>query len=121
MYTNFMSSGGYTFPPPVQYGVDYEDIDSENSTRNEQARLHRDRLRAEVTKIKVSWKLTPEQLAAVATRLRPKEFSLTFWNATTAQRETKTMYCSRKSSELLKNDADPLEQYWLYSADIIEC
>jgi hypothetical protein len=122
MFSEFMRMSGYTFPAPTEYVVDYEDIDSEKSTRNEAAYLDRDRLRAEVTKIRVGWKVTTAELTDIASHLRPETITLTFWNATTARYETKTMYCSRKSAELLRNDDDPTAgQYWHYTANITEC
>lgn len=119
-FSNFMASGQYTFPAPTKYEVDYEDIDSKNSTRSEAAYLHRDRLRAETHVISVAWRLTPTELASVAAALRPATFSLTFFDATAGTTRTATMYCSKKHASLLANADNTSEQYWEYSANIIE-
>jgi len=119
-YSNFMSSGSYTFPAPTKYEVDYEDIDSKQSTRSEAAFLHRDRLRAETHIISVAWRLTPSELEGVAAALRPENFPLTFFDATIGMTRTATMYCAKKHASLLVNADNAAEQYWEYSANIIE-
>jgi hypothetical protein len=115
-----MSSGTYTFPPPVEYAVSYEDIDSELSTRNELAVLCRYRLRPNVHKISVRWKLKPSELGDVASHLSLEEFTLNFLDLTTAAMVTAQMYCSRKSAVLIRNDTNPSDMWIDYQANIIE-
>lgn len=119
-FSNFLKSGSYTFPAPCEYQVDYEDIDSENTTRDQLAYTHRDRLRTEVKKIHVRWKLSPAQLEDVASHLRPKGFSLTYLDLTDGDVATSNFYCSRKSAKLIRNGTSTSDQYIDYSANIIE-
>ncbi len=119
-FSEFMQSGDYIFPPPVEYGVDFEDLDSPNTHRDQLGFGHRDRLRSEVRIIKARWRLKPEELSALAAHLRPKSFTLRYLDLTEGSYATGNMYCSKKSSKLIVNAASPEDQYIDYSANIIE-
>lgn len=119
-FSEFLKSGSYTFPAPTEYQVDYEDIDSENTTRDQRAYTHRDRLRAEVKKLHVRWKLTPDQLEAVAAHLRPASFTLTYLDLTLGEVRTSSFNCPKKSAKLIVNSSDPSGQWIDFSANIVE-
>ena len=120
MFSVFMRSGDYEFPAPVDYGVDYEDLDSEATKRNQLGRTNRDRIRCETKIIHVKWRIKSAELRSLASHLRPVGFSLYFLDLTIGDYTTGDMYCTKKSAKLLRNADDPAEQYVEYSANIIE-
>lgn len=115
--------GGIDMPNPSTYQVGTEDLDSENSKRTEDGIMRRDRIRAEVYSLSLSWEaLTAEQLTTVATALRPAAFNVTFFDPVTCTEKTISAYAAKKSAELVRkmNESNKTKSYWNYTATITQ-
>lgn len=115
--------GGIDMPNPSTYQVGTEDLDSENSKRTEDGIMRRDRIRAEVYSLSLSWEaLTAEQLTTVATALRPAAFNVTFFDPVTCTEKTISAYAAKKSAELVRkmNESNKTKSYWNYTVTITQ-
>jgi hypothetical protein len=114
--------GSTDLPSPVEYSVSLQDIDSENTRRTETGELTRDRVRAGVYKIQVTWKVTKTQLANIISAISPAELSVTFFDPTTSNNKTATMYSGDRTGNLvLLEDPDaPGESLWEFTTALIE-
>ena len=97
----FIQIGNYTLPTPTAYSCDYEDLDSEKTTRNERGYLKRDRLRADMFKISASFRIPIKELTSLANAVKPKTFVVKVFDLTTGGTVTKTMYASSKHAEIV--------------------
>ena len=113
--------GSTDLPEPSEYSVSLQDIDSENTKRTETGVLSRDRVRAGVYKIQVTWKVTKTQLKTITDALAPAQFSVTFFDPTTSSNPTKNMYSGDKSGKLVLYKTDsPNESQWELTTSLIE-
>lgn len=112
--------GNTDLPEPAEYSVALQDIDSENTKRSETGLLTRDRVRAGVYKLQVSWRVTKTQLKVITDALSPAKFSTTFFDPTTSTSPTKDMYCGDRTGKLVYNPGAPHESLWELSTSLIE-
>ncbi len=114
--------GSTDMPAPTKYTVTLQDIDSENTRRTETGLLQRDRVRAGVYKIQVSWKVTKVQLKQITDALSPAKFSVIFFDPTSSSNKTADMYCGDRTGNLilLKDPNNPNESLWELSTSLIE-
>ena len=111
---------GVDMPPPVEYSVSLQDIDSENTRRTETGVLQRDRVRAGVYKIQVKWLVTKTQLKTITDALKPAKFSVKFFDPTTSTTPTRYMYCGDRNADLVLNKENPDKSLWELSTSLIE-
>ncbi len=111
---------GVDMPPPVEYSVSLQDIDSENTRRTETGVLQRDRVRAGVYKIEVKWLVTKTQLKTITDALKPAKFSVMFFDPTTSTNPTRSMYCGDRNADLVLNKENPDKSLWELSTSLIE-
>lgn len=113
--------GGADMPSPTKYNVTLQDIDSANTTRTETGELIRDRIRAGVYKIGVTWLVEHTQIKTITDAIAPDKFQVTFFDPTTNANKTCDMYCGDRSGELkhYKHD-DPGKSLWEISTSLIE-
>lgn len=113
--------GGIDMPAPTKYNVTLQDLDSENTTRTETGDLVRDRIRAGVYKIGVTWLVEHTVLKNITDALAPAKFNVTFFDPTTNTNQTKEMYCGDRNGELkhYKHD-NPSKSLWEISTSLIE-
>jgi hypothetical protein len=105
---------GTALPAPTKYNVDFNDIDSASSGRNDQAIMVRDIIRRDVANIQLGWDLlTTTELETIINLLDDK-MTVQFFNGTI---KTATMYHGKISEEM---KAYPDETYWSLSFDLIE-
>ena len=97
-----ISIGGTALPSPTSYSVSLSDLDSENTTRNAQGVLIRDRVRAKVYKIDIGWEfLSPAQLQTITNAAAGVKLSVSFFDPTTGTANvTKTMYVGDRQAGL---------------------
>lgn len=108
---------GVTLPAPLPYEPEYADLDSENSGRGEDGVMKRDRVRAGVVNLAVSWQfLTDAQMTTVINALSPASFDFTFRAHTGLT--TKRGYCSHKKAKVAFMDG--AVPFWHVQAAIIE-
>lgn len=112
--------GSFTPISPKSYGVQRSDLDSEDSGRSETGVMFRNRIRAGVYKIQVTWRVNRSQLSAIATAISPDSFSATFFDPTTASTKTCTMYAGDRSATMVLNADTAAETLWDLSVNFIE-
>ena len=93
---------GVELPSPSKYKVKISDLDSEATTRNSEGYLIRDRVRAGVYRIDVSWEaLTHSDYLTVVNALSPAKFTVEFWDPNSATAQTAQMYAGDRDAELV--------------------
>lgn len=112
--------GSFTPISPRSYGVQRSDLDSEDSGRSETGMMFRNRIRAGVYKIQVTWRVNRSQLSAIANAISPDSFSATFFDPTTASTKTCTMYAGDRSATMVLNADTAAETLWDLSVNFIE-
>lgn len=98
-----LTIGGVALPDPTEYKVTLQDLDSDNTTRSETGKLHRDRIRAGIYKIEVSWVVTKAELKIITDAVAPARFSVSFFDPTKANYTTAQMYAGDRSGGLKVN------------------
>lgn len=116
--------GSTNLPNPSSYKISRSDMDGPKTKRTEAGVLNRERVRAGVYKIQVSWEaLTMAELTAVTAALAPAEFTVTFFDATTsAANKTAKMYAGDRSAELVRviDENKTAESRWSLSVSLTE-
>lgn len=116
--------GGTALPAPSSYAVSRADLDGPNTKRTEDGKLQRDRVRAGVYKIELSWDLlTPAQLQTITNAIAPVKLTVVFFDPTTFNTaKTASMYAGDRSSELVRNlnEDRASESYWSLSFNLTE-
>lgn len=94
---------GTELPAPTNYSVQYSDIDSSDTGRAENGVMLRNRIRAGVAKISVSWKmLTQEDTDLVIDAVKDESFTVEYYGGSAAA----TMYAGDKSLQLVCIEKD---------------
>jgi hypothetical protein len=115
--------GGVDMPNPTSYSGDLSDLDSDNTGRaSETGYMTRDRVRAGIYKLKLTWRVPRSQLKTIADAISPESFSVSFFDPTTAGNTTATMYAGSPSWNLLSylDESTPGESWWELSVNLIE-
>ena len=114
--------GGVAMPQPTQYQVTLQDLDSENTTRNEAGKLKRDRIRAGVYKIAVTWQVNRAGLKKITDAVAPASFAVVFFDPATGGNKTATMYAGDRTGELLAytDEARPGDSLWEVTVDLTQ-
>lgn len=118
--SNYITINGTRLPTPTTYRVQMADLDTENTTRDETGVLHRDRIRAGVYKIIVSWRLRSSQLASIISLIQSSSFTVTFFDTNTMSYQTKTMYAGDRESEVIIGDETAAGVLVDFNVDFIE-
>lgn len=111
-----------TLPNPVGYKVSLQDLDSENTTRSETGHMTRDRVRAGVYKIDVTWQLKRPALQQITDQLEPAKFEVKFFDPTDSAVHAAQMYCGDRTGTLksFPDENKPEESLWELSVQLIE-
>ena len=119
----FLEIGSYVFPAPTKFSCNYEDLDSEKTTRNERGVLaNRDRLRADMFTISASYRIKISELSNMASALKPKIFTAKVFDLTSGGVVQKKMYASSKHAEIVLVNQNNATETWVdYSFNLIEC
>lgn len=113
---NIISIDGVELPAPMTYSVEYNDLDSDDSGRSEDGKLHRVRVRSKVAKIKVSWRQVDQEKAdLILTSIAPESFEVVYYFGT---QQTATMYAGSPSCELIRVNNGQAK--WNIGFDLIE-
>ena len=93
-------ANGVSLPEPSAYKATAQDIDSENTGRNENGVMFRERIRKDVYKIQASWQnISESDKDTIINAIQNATFSVTFFYGT--QTLTKTMYVGDRSCDLV--------------------
>ena len=113
---NILTINGVQLPPPMVYEVEYNDLDSEDTGRSENGKLHRKRVRYNVAKIKVAWEqLTTENADIILNAIASDSFQVTYYFGI---QKTATMYAGNRSCKLLRINYNQAK--WNIGFDLIE-
>ncbi len=113
--------GSTDMPAPTKYTVTLQDIDSANTARTETGVLIRDRVRAGVYKIEVTWLVEHTQIKTITDAIAADKFQVTFFDPTTNTNKTCYMYCGDRSGDLIFYNAnDPSKSLWKITTSLIE-
>jgi hypothetical protein len=117
-----ISIGGVALPNPTDYKVILQDLDSDNTTRSETGFLTRDRVRAGIYKIDVTWQVKRPLLKLITDQLETAKFTVTFFDPTDSADHTAQMYCGDRSGTLKSytDESKPDESLWELSLQLIE-
>ena len=119
-----ISIGGTALPNPTDYEVQLADLDSENTTRNAQGVLLRDRVRGGTYTISIGWEgLTQAQLRSITSAVAPAAVSVSFFDPTTGTANiTRQMYAGNRRSRLSVhlNESRRAQSRWDLSFNLIE-
>lgn len=117
-----MTSGAYNFPEPKSYRVKRMDLDGDNTGRSESGVLTRERIRAGVYQIDVSWRVNKTALKGITDVLGGVSFPLNFFDPTTSSTPTGTFYCGNREAELVSytDQAHPENSLWELTATITQ-
>lgn len=107
-------------PDPSVYSLPEQDLDSENSGRNELGVMIRDRLRQGMYKIELEWfALTNSELKTILGAISKAEFNATF--LTEDGYVTKKMYAGDRGKSLIRYMGDTNKMRWNLKFNLIEC
>ena len=109
--------GNYVPPTPTEYSVDMQDIDSADTGRGETGYMNRERVRANLYKVKVKFNnITSDDVLAIKSAISSAQFSVSFFDGETI---TATMYAGDRSL-VLKSVDDTAKCYWDMSFNLTE-
>lgn len=96
--------GGVPLPNPMTggYKVNARDLDSSNSLRPENGILNRDRIRAGVYSVEITFIATDAEAQAIATATAPVSFTVVFYSPFSSSNVTATMYAANKEANLME-------------------
>lgn len=118
----FITIDGVDLPAPIPggYKINLGDLDSENSSRSQSGRLHRERIRPNVYKLQITWRVRQETLKKITDAISPASFSCTFFDGTTSGYKTATMYAGDRDSNLMIRKEFDSDNIWELSVSLIE-
>ena len=109
--------GDYTPPTPTEYSVDMQDIDSADTGRGETGYMNRERVRANLYKIKVKFSnITSSDVLAIKKAISSAQFSVSLFDG---EAVNTTMYAGDRSLTLKSVD-DKSNCYWDMSFNLTE-
>lgn len=115
-----LTIGSTPIPGINNYSVTLEDIDSENTQRDETGTLHREPLRKNVMKIAITAVIPSEKVEAVSQAISPDTFEAEVYCPMHPDAAggyvTGTFYISRKTIQLLSFSGG----YWTVSFNAVE-
>lgn len=117
---DYIAINGVLLPAPVSYEVQRSDLDSDQTTRNENGVLKRDRIRCGVYKIVASWRVHTNELEMLTNALSPSSFTVRFIDLTTCSYRTATMYAGDKSAKVVIGAEDINGIIVDYNCNLIE-
>lgn len=118
-----ISIGGVALPNPVDYKVNLQDLDGESTLRSETGHMTRDRVRAGIYKIDVTWRVKKPVLQLITDQLKPAKIDVTFFDPTDSdEQHSAQMYCGDRAGTLKSyTDAGkPEDSLWELSVQLIE-
>lgn len=109
-------------PKPTSYQVGVQDLDSAETVRSESGILHRDRVRAGVRKISVSWTVKAADISKILKAVQNESCTVKFFDPQENSVKTATMYAGDRvptlSVQTNENDTD--NTWWDLSFDLVE-
>lgn len=109
-------------PNPSKYDVQFSDLDSSESARNELGVLLRNRIRQGVAKISVAWKVRSSVVATILEAIEPSQLEVSYFNPLTNDYGNATMYVSDRKCQLVlyTSEMEFSDAIWELSFNLIE-
>lgn len=113
---------GVAMPCPTKYEPTFSDLDSDDTSRNENGILIRNRIRQGVLKIGVGYIVSGATVATILSAIKPAKVSVRYINPETYSYQTADMYVSDRSCAMRRClPGDELsETYWEVSFDLVQ-
>lgn len=113
-----LTIGGAAMPEPTSLSIAYQDLDSDNSKRNEAGVLQRDRIRGGIHKLSCKWNAASASEAhTILSAVSGTSFSVKFYDPKAAADTTITAYVGDRSDDAI---ATQNGTRWAISFDLIE-
>lgn len=106
---------------PSGYKVLWQDLDTQNSVRNESGVLTRERVRSGVYKIEAQWdNITKTELKTITDAITNVSFEVEFFDPTSSTQTTATMYAGDRNAEMVNSADAYTDKRWNFSVNLIE-
>lgn len=117
-----VSINGTALPKPTKYEVTMSDLDSSDSTRNEEGVLTRNRIRQGVTKVNLGFLVRGADAAAMMALIEPAQVTATVVDPRSSTKRSIQAYVSDRSCimKVYLPDMSPEEILWEVSFNLIE-
>lgn len=111
---------GVKLPPPTSLGVSMQDLDSEDTTRNERGYLQRDRVRAGVYKLELQFNAKKgSEIQIIESTLRNSKLTVTFPD--TSGMVTKQMYVGDRTKDIVLYKGGKVDEVrWNLNFNLVE-
>lgn len=116
----YLKINGVVMPTPKSYIVLLSDLDSEKTSRSELGYLKRDRIRANVYKINLEWRVQQKDVIVLRRYLSNSSFNATFYDPTLGGYVIAKMYAGDKEFTLVQQNDDPAKEWWDVTCNLIE-
>lgn len=114
---NLVSFGLYTPPTPTEYSLDIQDIDSEDTGRGETGVMNRERVRAGIYKLALSFtNISSDDVLRIKEAISPESISVTLFDGAEV---AANMYSGNRSLKLKFID-DESNCFWDMSFSLTE-
>ena len=109
--------GSYTPPTPTEYSLEISDIDSEDTGRGETGYMSRERVRAGIYKLALTFtNITSDDVLNIKTAIEPEEFTVELFDGSIV---TAQMYSGNRTLKLKSVD-DEANCFWDMSFNLTE-
>ena len=117
-----VSINGKALPKPTKYEVTMSDLDSSDSTRNEEGVLTRNRIRQGVTKVSLGYTVRGADVAAMMALIEPAQVTATILDPRVSATRNIKAYVSDRSCnvKVYLPDMTPEEVLWEVNFNLIE-
>ena len=116
---NMIMVNGVTLPSPSVYRIPMQDLDSENTGRNERGVLVRDRLRQGVYKIELEWwAIDNSKVQTILSAIQPSQVTVQFIDHLGTQ--TKKMYVGDRNIEMVRFMNQRNKMAWNVTFNLVE-
>ena len=110
---------GVRLPSPSTYKVGRQDLDSEDSGRNELGVLTRDRLRQGIFTVALEyWAIDNYKATLILNALTASSFNVTFW--VEGHKVTRKMYVGDRNSEMVRFMGREDKMAWNINFNLVE-
>ena len=111
---------GISLPNPSRYEVTCIDGDSDNTSRDDNWKLHRELVRSGVWQIDVTWQITQTKLQELHKAISVAKCPLQFFNPCTGGYTDADVYTSDRKAGcmLMLDDTAPENSTWEYSTTL---
>lgn len=115
---DFIKVNDTLLPPPVDYEINYFDVDSGETTRSETGIMHRSLVRSEIFKLNLLWKVNKADLKKICDLLKPQILFVKFSEPCSDNEKSCEMYAGEQKVKCIGFDND--ESWWSLSVSLTQ-